>query len=221
MKENERPEIGNHKFLSFGNAKLPKSCAIFNLLAIDDCPNCETCKDSCYAIWRQSFATVKRSREINSWYAHNDVHTLYSILYKELKKKGDKVKFCRIHESGDFISYKYFKMWYVLAQVFPSIKFFSMTKVPHILKKYKELPKLPNFNVLDSMPDGLRNYGSEEYCDKLCKEHGCFKCPDIDHNDICLVKCKYCTKGERPCYVIHGSRKRCDKYEKTTSIYKS
>lgn len=208
-----KPNIEKHRFLSFGNAKLPKNCAIFNLLAVDDCPNCETCKDSCYAIWRQCFSNVRNHREINSWFAHNSTNELFVNIYKELKSKGDKVKYCRIHEAGDFISLDYFYMWYCVALAFPNIKFFSMTKVSDIIREFNSIPRLNNFNIMDSMPDGMRNYGSEEYCDKLCKEHGCFKCPDVDHSNICLVQCKYCTRGSRPCYVIHGSRKGCDKYE--------
>jgi hypothetical protein len=212
-----RPDVSKHHFLSFGNAKLPKTCAIFNLLAVEDCPNCETCKDSCYAIWRQCFSTVRNHREINSWFAHFAINELADYITEELKAKGDKVQFCRIHEAGDFISEPYFIMWHCIAERLPNIKFFSMTKVPEALKLFRRLPKLNNFNIMDSMPDGLRNYGSEEYCDKLCKEHGCFKCPDVDHSDICLVQCKYCTKGSRPCYVIHGSRKGCDKYETSSN----
>lgn len=212
----EKPDISKHKFLSFGNAKLPKSCAIFNLRAIQDCPNCNTCKDSCYAIWRQSFKTVMHHREINSWFAHNDLATLYRAIVKELKGKKKPVEFCRIHESGDFISGPYLMMWYLIAITFPNIKFFAMTKVQSVLNIVEKLPKLNNFNIMDSMPDGLRNYGSEEYCNKLCKEHGCYKCPDLDHSDICLVKCKYCTRGKKPCFVIHGSRKGCDKYVEPT-----
>ena len=212
-KSTNMPDITRHKFLSYGNSKLPKNCAIFNLLAVMDCPNCETCKDTCYALFRQGTDNVRKHREVNSWFARNRIDLLYTHICNELMKKKDKVKYLRIHESGDFISTEYLIMWYLLALRFPDIIFFSMTKVKKALEIANTI-KLKNLNIMESMPDGLRNYGSKEYCAKLCKEHGCYKCPDVDHDNVCLVKCKYCTKGKRPCFEIHGNLKGKDTYEK-------
>ena len=208
--------------LSFGNAKMPASVAIFNLLAIEDCPNCETCKDTCYAKFRQGLPSIYAFRKRNSDMARNDTEGLYKILCQELSERlvarGTKpaVKQVRIHEAGDFISAEYYTMWVNVAKRFPMLKFFAFTKCDHLQWHFDNITA-DNLNIINSTIDGkYRNYGSKEYCQELVKNCNAYQCPDTSHNNICMVQCKYCLRGKKPCFEIHGSLKGKDKYETGT-----
>ena len=205
------------KLFSLGNAKLPNDCAIFNLLAVYDCPNCKTCADTCYAMFRQGTASVFKSREVNSQIARRSlpIFILAATVQLQWLKQTKNIKYVRIHEAGDFFSVGYYMAWREIAKAHPNLEFFAMTKNDEVYELHKILSKLPcnNLNVMTSMIDGKRNYGSEEYCDKLVLENGAYKCPDTSHNGVCLQQCKYCLKGDRPCFIIHGTLKGKDKYE--------
>ena len=206
----------NHTFLKQGNAKLPKTVAIFNLLAVEDCPNCETCKDTCYALWRQGAANVLKYRQINSWFAHNNKAQLFRDINTELVKLRTKgVKYVRIHEAGDFFDQSYLLLWVAIATQNPDIQFFAMTKSEFLLPAIDAIGGVKNLNIMLSMIGGVhRNYGSPEWCDQLVKHHGAHKCPD-KHDGVCMQQCKYCLKGKAPCFEIHGNLKGRDTYEKT------
>ena len=51
-----------YKLLQAGNAKLDKSILVFSLPPVMTCPNCESCKNHCYALksWRQ-YKNVRES----------------------------------------------------------------------------------------------------------------------------------------------------------------
>lgn len=207
------------KLFSLGNAKLPADCAIFNLLAVYDCPNCKTCADTCYAKFRQGTYSVFKSREVNSQIVRRDLALFILAAKINLKWliQTKQIKYVRIHESGDFINEGYYMAWREIAKALPELQFFAMTKNEQVYELHKLLSPIENFNVMTSMIDGIRNYGSEDFCDKLVKENGAHKCPDTTHQGVCLVKCKYCLKGDKPCFIIHGNLKGKDTYEEKTA----
>ena len=196
-----------------GNSKMPKYVGIFNLLAKEDCLNSFTCENTCYALFRQGLPVIYNFRKTNSILARKQLNLLKYLLLKQIAK--EKIRIIRIHEAGDFISKEYINMWSSIADIISPLKIniFTMTKTYDIFsKEINAANTKSNFNIANSFINGYRNYGSEEYCNKLVKKQGAFKCPD-HHDGICMTRCKYCLTESSPCFVIHGNLKNRDKYK--------
>lgn len=96
------------ELLSFGNTKLPKDTAIFNMCSATDCPSLKLglCKvrDKCYALkaerlYKQVLPYRRRQEEF--W----DGTTADEFAYQLLKVNEDKklkLKLLRVSEAGDF-----------------------------------------------------------------------------------------------------------------------
>lgn len=90
--------------VSYGNKKLPKSTAIFNLPAGSTCPmRTEFCARFCYAKKAERiYPQVSPSRERNL--ALSRQAEFVGIMVEFIGKNQSKIKAFRIHESGDFYS---------------------------------------------------------------------------------------------------------------------
>ncbi|MCK5607879.1 hypothetical protein KAR91_38725 [Candidatus Pacearchaeota archaeon] len=192
-------------FLSKGNSKLDKSMLIFDLLAIETCRNCSTCKASCYAMKsQQQYPGTFNRRSIHTWLVRHDLEYVESRLFAELSTT--KRKIVRIHSSGDFDSQAYIDMWTRIIVKFPQIDFYTYTKV-NTLFDFSLITRLNNFNmVLSVMPDGSRNYGSMSYILNQQKRFGGFICPSGvpgKGEESCGVTCKACVKQEIVWFKIH------------------
>ena len=104
--------------IAFGNKKLDKNIAIFNMNPAEDCPSkkrglCSVC-DICYArkaeLQYKSVLPYRRRQESywDSCTAQEFFDDLMSVAtYKVGKKKGQmKIKYLRLSEAGDFKSQK-------------------------------------------------------------------------------------------------------------------
>jgi len=199
--------------LSMGNSKLPKFVGIFNLLAGADCGNSKDCLASCYAIQAQvAYPATYNQRLRNSIMAHKNIDLLYKKLIEEIDKRKPRV--IRIHESGDFISNEYVKMWIAIAKYCKEldIPLYTYSKMYGNLEKLNDLNAEPNVNIINSIIKGHRNYGSQEYCKLLHDNFGAFICVDSGHEGKCMVSCRYCLTGDRVCFPIHGNKRYKDNY---------
>lgn len=61
-----------------------------------------------------------------------------------------KLTLIRIHSSGDFYDFEYFKKWYAIVQALPHVTFFAYTKQATFVKWYLA-HKLPNLAITYSM----------------------------------------------------------------------
>ena len=213
IKQVANGEITKFNCLSMGNSKLPRNVGIFNLLAVADCGNCSDCASTCYAVQAQTcYKETYKQRTRNSMLARRYPDFLKDKIIDEINQKKPKV--IRIHESGDFISEDYVKMWIEIAKYCYDlgISIYSYTKMYDRLILVKELNKLENVNVINSIVEGYRNYGSQEYCEFLHNQFGCYICPDR-HDGTCMVTCRYCLSGSRVAFPIHGNKRFKDAYE--------
>lgn len=191
------------KHLSLGNAKLPKTIAIFNLPRLVTCPGATAwCKQYCYTEKSErAYPNVKPFRYRN-WDLAKSPEFVDTIV-AEIKKL--KVKTVRVHESGDFYNQEYLDKWIAIANQMPEVTFFAYTKSYHLL----DFSKLPdNFIVRASMdsttPLTLRKKYSKLIIADI-KDHGAslpkgfFECPGS------CKKCTYCyTKGNgNVCFNKH------------------
>lgn len=193
-----------------GNTKLDTAVLCFSLPPIKSCLNCDTCKDTCFALkaYRQYIAT-RNAWDINLDLAQNYIPTLQTLLTQQIEHKFASKKaqkhglYVRIHVSGDFISQEYMDMWFAVARRFPDVGFYAYSKV----LDHFDISQCPdNLNLIDSFIDGQLNYGDQDYVDHLVQEHGAFLCPatqDSFEDGDCMKTCTYCLTNSHPCFLQH------------------
>lgn len=193
--------------LTKGNKKLSRKVGIFSLPAVKTCPNCGECCASCYALLEeQRFPTCREKRQQN--YEMTKLPQFHRLMANEIIAM--KLDIVRIHESGDFYDGAYVGEWIALAMSLPTVQFYGYSKCFDkfgIDSALREFNKLPNVNIINSMTPLGKNYGSEEYCDRLVKEYGYHLCK-LPHNGKCMEDCKACLTESKVCFVAHGSRKK-------------
>lgn len=160
--------------LVFGNSKLGKEIAIFDLLAVHSCLNCKSCAKACYALKAQrQYPAVHDKRAINTYLAREHLDKLKGLIVASLLLNNP--KYVRIHSSGDFVSQQYVDMWTDIATMFPAIKFYTYTKTDKIFD-FSAAEKV--INIVNSvLPDGSINFGSLDYIKSKSSEFGIPVCP--------------------------------------------
>lgn len=157
--------------LGFGNKQLVNQKGKIKFIIFDipnkNFANEEICIQRTPLCDRYCYVTKCNEERTNSTYeAYNDyrkrnyelsksekfVQDMVNEIKCEIKKlnDGEKIYF-RIHSSGEFYSYDYFKKWVDIAEEYKNenkISFIAYTKSFDILEKYfKEYGKKPNINI--------------------------------------------------------------------------
>lgn len=178
-------DISKNSIWSFGipagftcpKAKICQSFANRETGKIKDGANC---KYRCYAASLECAFTATRKMRWQNFDAIKFLSTeeIAQLIISEIPKK---TKVIRIHDSGDFFSFDYFKAWVKVAKSLPDIIFFGYTKI----LAYVQYDKPDNFYLTYSMggkDDKLhtnepyaRIVESEEHAKKLGIEPACVK----------------------------------------------
>lgn len=179
-----------------GNAKIHKSCGIFNLpvsVGPVQCPGCYAKKAE------TRFKAVKASRDMNRMQSQSP--SFAPMMSIAIRNK--KVKKFRIHESGDFYSQEYISKWEAIVAYNHDVSFYAYTKREHDLD-LRALRAYPNVNIINSItPLGL-NYGDQKYCDELITKHGYTLCPCKKGTDVkCMDDCNICLTIDKVCFIKH------------------
>ena len=208
----EKANVKN--MLSIGrNMKIGSNVAIFNISAIRSCPNCSSCASTCYAFDTECYRkNVKEFRKRNWDISKTDLFVPEMIRQIVKSKK----KIVRIHESGDFYDPSYIFKWSQIISALPKVKFFGFTKVEDALV----LNVFKNCNIIYSFitcgDEEIRNYGKEDFCKKLAEVSDTAICPHDKtwkkKGKKCMIDCKKCLRAKRMIFVIHGNKKKKDKY---------
>lgn len=117
------------------------------------CPLAGTCKNGCYAkqgpyTWTSTQdAFENRLATILDGSFEVKMKLEITTKLKTASKRGQQLVI-RIHSSGDMFSLDYLKQWLAVIEAFPTVQFYSYTKMVPLFKKYGELP--PNFTVIFS-----------------------------------------------------------------------
>lgn len=195
-----------------GNKKLSAddkiAFVIWSLPAVLTCPGATVqCMRNCYARRDERFISVRSSRIINLILSRRDdfeellTAAIRDKIYTrkgEMRKRyqGKEIVF-RLHESGDFYSDRYMKIWFRVAAKFPEITFFTYTKSFRMYERNMSM-KPDNFTVRasiwsDTTPEEIATiarckmpiytaYVSEEMQDAIragvheCTCESCTKC---------------------------------------------
>lgn len=191
------------KRLTNGNKKV--KALLFSLSPVISCLNCKSCASTCYAVksYRQ-YPNVKALWDSNLELAREDLGKLRLELSDQLSRTKQTI--VRIHQSGDFISQDYIDMWISISIEFPNIMFYGYTKVDKLFD-FTVVDVLPNMNIIRSMVNGKRNYGSMDYISKLVEEEGVELCPATlpgGESIKCGVSCFKCMeKGTKVAFLQH------------------
>jgi hypothetical protein len=185
--------------ISHGNGKISKNCLIFNLPTKVCNGENKQCK-KCYALKAEYLYPTVLPYRINN-YNKSKSKKFVENISKQIK--SSKKKYFRIHEAGDFYSQIYINKWIEIIRNNPEKMFFAFTK-KYRKFDFTEMEKLPNFNLIISNPNGIKNYGSIDYCQKLVEEEGFFLCPDgLKENIKCMETCFACFTEKKVCFKQH------------------
>jgi hypothetical protein len=227
---------------SKGNSKIPKSTLIFSLPAGHSCPGAKDCKASvlerengtrfivdgehtkfrCYAASSEvQYPDVHNLRKRNFELIKNarSVEAKVELIQRSMLSVGLKnIDTVRVHESGDYFLYSYFQAWMIIAQRFPTLKFYSYTKsLPFFLRGASEGIIPENFIFTASFggkfDDSIATHNlknvkvvtTKEEVEQAVKEGRQF-----DHDDSHAL-----IAGESFALMVHGTQPKGSKAAKT------
>ncbi len=142
-----------------GNSKMGKNVYIFNIPAKKTCTPTSWClegkngKPACYAL-RNNFLLPNAMASAERRYTQSKSEGFVEEMSNFIKNK--KVKYFRIHSSGDFYSEDYVEKWIEIAKNCPETKFRSSTHRRDLIDKIEDLNSLPNVIVRESLDNSLR-----------------------------------------------------------------
>lgn len=105
-----------------------KDVLIWNLPAKITCKPSAICQKYCYALateHRWQNATQSRFSNLKCTKDKDFVDNMVCVMKAQLIKKP--MKYCRIHESGDFYNQKYLENWMQIATYFKDMRFLAFT----------------------------------------------------------------------------------------------
>lgn len=161
----------------FGNGKLSRMTAIFNLPAGHSCPFADQCfskadrltgkvTDGPNTVFRCYAASLETRPAVRNAHWHNfdliraakSTEAITDLIAKSLPEA---MRY-RIHSSGDFFSQEYFDAWLNIAKLNPDRLFYAYTKaLPYWIARKDSIPA--NFKLIAS-------YGGKK--DKMIAKHG-------------------------------------------------
>lgn len=179
--------------LAIGNSKTGRSTYSFSLPAKTTCRPTEWCSKNCYAC-----KGLFRNTNVQQLYERNLLISadpnFASMVASEIAQR--RIKFVRVHVSGDFNSERYLMAWHQIALSCPQTRFLAFTRRTDF--SLEKLNALDNFTVrlsvdpstkhipFISLPlaivEGSRYDGvADEVCSGKCTDCG-HRCWDGDHN---------------------------------------
>lgn len=157
--------------LQDGNGKIDPSVLCQAIFPVISCP-CHCV--GCYAVnaCTKKFNGIGR-QTAEAWYKWYFIEKYYpEIYFKQIRRELDKTESneCRWHVSGDYIDNRDCEYCRDLYKDYPGIKFYTYTKRDakrDNMPALTEIIALDNINIVDSLPCGMKNYGTAEYLEKL------------------------------------------------------
>jgi len=155
-----------NELLVNGNAKIGKN--VYHFSTLPTCENGGTCMCTCPGCYgtkgNYNFKTTKAALAMRTEVVRTDLDFFVNEIIKEIK--SHKVKFVRIHATGDFFSAEYVKAWTTIASACKETCFWTYTKsFGHGFdSELNELNSLVNVNIVKSVIDQCGfNFGHCDY----------------------------------------------------------
>jgi len=119
---------------------------------IKTCPNAGACANVCYARnGTYNFSNVKARHTANLEYVIDDPQGWFAQMLEEVNHPRMRGKYVRIHDSGDFFSEDYLRLWLKIALLTPDVTFYCYTKEVSMFKRIVEYDCPKNFRYLYSL----------------------------------------------------------------------
>ena len=149
-----------------GNQKIGKN--VYHFSTLPTCENGGTCMCTCPGCYgtkgNYNFKTTKAALAVRTNVARSDLQFFVAEIIREIK--AHKVKFVRIHATGDFFSADYVKAWIVIALACQDCTFWTYTKSfgYGFDDELSKLNSLANVNIVKSVVPGCGlNFGHCDY----------------------------------------------------------
>jgi len=130
-----------------------KKVFVFNLPAPETCKPTSWCLIHCPSL--KANLNIHFKKVALKKYAITKSKNFPDMIIDEIKKK--KIKFVRVHSSGDFYSSTYIKKWKKIANSCPNTIFRTSTKRVEFIKTLLDLNNLPNFIIRESIDPAKPN----------------------------------------------------------------
>ena len=131
-----------------GNTKMGPEVYLFNLPPLLTCHPTPWCRVNCYALKGNfRFPSVKQSAEER--YRISQLPNFVEMMVQEIQQR--QVRLVRLHSSGDFYDPAYVQKWIDIAKRCPNTRFRTTTKRRDLIERIRQLNKLPNFIVRESL----------------------------------------------------------------------
>ena len=92
---------------------------------VKTCPNAGACATVCYARnGTYNFSNVKGRHTQNLEYIIEDPEGWFAHMLSEVQHPKKRGKFIRIHDSGDFFTEDYLRLWLKIALLTPEVTFY-------------------------------------------------------------------------------------------------
>lgn len=201
----------------------------FDLLAGHSCPFAKDCRSRavetetgrkvvdgrftqfrCYAASQEARLSNVYNKRKRNWDTLRDLCRDRSISAKYVAMVlADSMPFAgliRIHSSGDFFNFKYFKAWVIIARQNPAMRFYCYTKAIRFVERYEsEVGSLPdNLKITASRggkDDHLITPETPEAVVVYSEAEAEAKGLEIDHDDSHAA-----TGGQKFALLIHGTQ---------------
>ena len=194
--------------LSFGNSKISRLVAIFDLPALYTCPAAKACRNYCTSFKAQigRWKGVPQARWRNFW---SSLYDPYFVDQMVANIQASRVKFVRFHASGDLYNKSYIQKIAKIARRLPQVHFYLYTKSLHF--DLRSLTALPNFTVIRSfgghydrrIKKTKQNY-ARVITDPKQQRPGEFLCPEglapltgKARDNLCGYNCFYCLSDKK------------------------
>ena len=131
-----------------GNTKMGLDVFIFNLPPLSTCRPTRWCRANCYAL-KGNFRFPSVSRAAKKRHSASQLPNFVDMVVEEIGRRH--VAMVRLHSSGDFYSRAYVRKWIEVARRCPKTIFRTTTKRRDLAKEIRQLNRLPNFIVRESL----------------------------------------------------------------------
>lgn len=202
-----------NELLVNGNAKIGKN--VYHFSTLPTCENGGTCFCTCAGCYgtkgNYNFKSVRNALKVRTDVARQDLDFFKSEIVREIVKH--KVKFVRIHATGDFFSREYVEAWQIIAMTCPNTVFWTYTKsFGHGFDDaLNALNALPNVNIVKSIVDGCGfNFGHcdyilDTYYKLLSEGQRPYICPCGTDDSVHCNECHKCAEREYVLFLEHST----------------
>lgn len=202
-----------------GNSKIGKN--VYHFSTLPTCENGGTCFCTCEGCYgtkgNYNFVSTRKALTLRTNIVRSDLNWFIAEIIREIL--SHKIKYVRIHATGDFFSKEYTNAWIIIASVCKDTKFWTYTKsYGHGFDDtLNTLNSLPNVNIVQSLVPGCGfNFGHCEYVldtyyKLISQGENPYICPCGTDDTVHCNECHKCSERKYVLFLEHSTGYKADK----------